>query len=176
MTPETTLDDTDAIAQVAATQSAMNDTLKSLAKEVGLSPRDLETGAEPSEQRIEAEKAALFAGGEAAAEKVDDDRSPAKVAADLLSQNAANIGRIAKEIGVPKRKIELDLGTSNVEAQKAGLFTNDDGVEKAADADADDHRDAAHKHFFGEGGSPDRYAGDGWSDADPDPAAGDRNA
>jgi hypothetical protein len=174
MTPETTLDDTDAIAQVAATQSAMNDTLKSIADEIGLSPRDLETGGEPGEKRVEAEKAALFGATKAAAEKVDDDRPPAKVAADLLEQNAANLGRIAEEIGVSKRKIELDLGTSELEASKAALFTSDDAAEKAADAG--DHRDAAHKHFYGEGGSPDRYAGDGWGDADPDPAAGDRNA
>ena len=174
MTPETTLDDTDAIAQVAATQSAMNDTLKAVAEEVGLSPRDLETGADPDEREADAEKAALFGATKAAAEKADDDRSPAKVAADLLEQNAANIARIAEATGVSKRKITLDRGTSKAEAEKAALFTSDDAAAKAADV-VDDERTAAHKHFYGSGGSPDREAGDGWSDADPDATAGDRS-
>ena len=173
MSTETSTDDTDAIAQVAATQSAMNDTLKAVAEEVGLSPRDLETGADPDEREADAEKAALFGATKAAVEKADDDRPPAKVAADLLEQNAANIARIAKAVGVSKRQIALDPGTSKAEAEKAALFTSDDAAAKAADVD--DERTAAHKHFYGSDGSPDREAGGGWSDADPDATAGDRS-
>jgi hypothetical protein len=173
MSTETSTDDTDAIIEVAAAQRAMNDTLKAVAEEVGLSPRDLETGADPDEREADAEKAALFGAKKAAVEKADDDRPPAKVAADLLKQNTANIARIAEATGVSKRKITVDPGTSEVEAEKAALFTSDDAAAKAADVD-DDERTAAHKHFYGSDGSPDREAGDGWSDADPDATAGDR--
>lgn len=173
MSTDTSTNDTDAIIEVAAAQRAMNDTLKAIAEEVGLSPRNLESGADPEHRKVEASKAALFGAGKAAAEKADDDRPPAKVAADLLKQNAANIARIAEAVGVSKREIPLDPGTSDLETEKAALFTSDDAAAKAADVD--DDRSAAHKHFFGPRGPPDHYVGDGWRDADPDATAGDRS-
>lgn len=172
MSTNTTLDDTDAIAEVAAAQSSMNQTLQALAEEVGLTTRDLETGADPAELEAEAEKAALFGAHKAAAEKADDDRAPAQVAADLLEQNAANVARIAEAAGVSKRDIALDPGASKLQAQKAAALGIDADAEKSM-TDAE-KRDRLHKHMFGPSGSPDLQAGDAWRDADPDPAAGDR--
>ena len=167
-----TIDDADAIAEVAAAQSSMNQTLQVLAEEVGLSTRDLETGADPEELEAEAEKAALFGVHKEAAEKADDDRAPAEITADLLMQNAANVARIAEAAGVSPRDIALDPGASKLQAQKAAAL----GVEKDSEKSITDpeNREELHEVMYGPGGRPDPEIGDGWLDADPDPAAGDR--
>jgi len=149
----------------------MNETLKLLAAELGLSPGDLDLGASAAERQADAEKAALFGAVDAAAEKAADDRSTADVAAALMEQNAANLARVAREAGVSKRNLPLDPGTSKLEAQKADLFVGEERTEKSI---TDGDRSPAHRFFFGASGSPDRHAGEGWNDADPNPAATDR--
>lgn len=164
-------DDTTAIETVAVTHAQMNETILALASELGLTSRDLETGAAPAEREAKAQKAALFGAAKAAEEFAADDRSPAEIAAALMQQNAQNLARVAQEAGVSKRNIPLDAGTSKVEAQKAALFTDREESEKSI-ADPE-NRDALHRFMY-PGGAPSWYAGDGWSRADPDPAAGDR--
>ena len=142
------------IETVIEREEEVNQNLKAIAEEIGLSDRDLVTGASPEEAKAKAQKAALFKSGETQAANVlkedvigGDLQEKAETAADLVRENAANTARIADELGVRSSKIAGSPGTTDVEESLKGLGL--DGGEERPNYDEMETVEEQKKAFFG---------------------------
>lgn len=117
------MSDTQFIETVIERESEVNSNIQAIAEEIGLSKRDLETGASPEEAKAKAAKAALFkTGGGPDSVLAEGLQEKAETAAALVKQNAANSARLASEVGVSSRDIAGSPGTTDAEEAKAKVF------------------------------------------------------
>jgi len=147
------------IDDVIEREEEVNHNLKAVAEELGVSKSGLVTGASPAEQKLAAEKAALFkTGGGPDSVLAEGLQEKAETAAALVEQNAANSARLASEVGVSARDIAGSPGTTDAEEAKAKLFG---GGETSPDYDEMTVDEQKRAFFFGADGPPEKEA-NGW--------------
>ena len=113
-----------------AEQNAQN--IKALADAIGMKKSQLHTGASRKEKAAAAQKTSLF--GLSKDKDFEDDRSDKTVRDDLREQNAKNIIRIAKHLGVSQTKLTGEVTSTELERQKADIVVPE-GDKQASDVE-----------------------------------------